>query len=147
MRGEKMKKNNMPKLFDVTIIDKDEVKASKFIVKLQEKGFIGANKIYLENYINAEIGIAFSHIKLNYKNYVIQSNWPEEKFEDIINIIAKDRKMLIPSVFLSYGAKYDSGKLTREIRQERLKYEMKNNPDDTSDEDELLEYIRNNGGR
>lgn len=133
----------IPALFEVVIEDKDEVKATKFLSGLQQKGFIGKNKIYLENYINADMAIAFAHIKQNYKKYVIEGGWSEEKFEDIIIIIAKNRRMLIPSVFLDYGTKYDTGKLSREIAMEKLKYEKK--PTTAKDEDEeLLEYIKNN---
>jgi hypothetical protein len=133
----------IPALFEVVIEDKDEVKATKFLSGLQQKGFIGKNKIYLENYINADMAIAFAHIKQNYKKYVCEGGWSEEKFEDIIIIIAKNRRMLIPSVFLDYGAKYDTGKLSREIAMEKLKYEKK--PTTAKDEDEeLLEYIKNN---
>lgn len=133
----------IPALFEVVIEDKDEVKATKFLSGLQQKGFIGKNKIYLENYINADMAIAFAHIKQNYKKYVCEGGWSEEKFEDIIIIIAKNRRMLIPSVFLDYGAKYDTGKLSREIAMEKLKYEKK--PKNAKDEDEeLLEYIKNN---
>lgn len=133
----------IPALFEVVIEDKDEVKATKFLSGLQQKGFIGKNKIYLENYINADMAIAFAHIKQSYKKYVCEGGWSEEKFEDIIIIIAKNRRMLIPSVFLDYGAKYDTGKLSREIAMEKLKYEKK--PTTAKDEDEeLLEYIKNN---
>lgn len=143
-----MKKDNMPTLFDVNIEDPDEVKASKFISNLQSKGFIGKNKVYLENYINAEIAIAFSHIKLNYKTYVCKGKWTEKKFEDIIYVIAKDRQMLIPNVFLRYGSKYDDGKLTREVNLERRKYEETiTEKDMSSEEQELLDYIAKHGGR
>lgn len=134
----------MPSLFEINVETKDEVKASEFISKLQSKGFVGRNKIYLQNYINADMAIAFSHIKTNYIRYVCDGGWSEEKFEDIIYIIAKNRKMLIPNVFLRYGAEYDDGKLSREINMERRKYEDKF---DKSDEEELLAYIAKHGGR
>lgn len=146
---------NMPKLFDIEIEDKDEIKASKFISNLQAKGFIGRNKIYLQNYINADISIALSHIKNSYKQQVCgPANWSEEKFADIVLLIAKDRKMLIPAVFLTYGTKYDEGKLVRDVAIEKQKYvnneiQESNNSSDrkiSDDEQELLDYIANNGG-
>lgn len=137
-------KKNMPQLFNVDFVSPDEVKATKFISKLQSKGFVGRNKIYLTNYINADIGIAFSHIKTNYKRYVLEGGWSEEKFEDIIYIIANERQMLIPNVFLRFGIMYDDGKLTHKISQERRKYDEPE--EEISDEDELLEYIRKHGG-
>lgn len=139
-------KDKMPKLFDVNIEDKDEVKSSKFISNLQKKGFVGKNEIYLKNYIDANIGIAFSHIKQSYKKYVCEGGWSEKKFQDIIYLIAKDRKMLIPSVFLNYGSRYDDGKLTREVAIENKKYEE--TPEGkSSDEQDLLDYIAKHGGR
>lgn len=134
----------MPTLFDVEVEETDEDKASKFVSKLQSKGFVGVNKVYIQNYINADIKIAFSHIKINYIRYVCNGGWTEDKFEDIIHVIAGKRQMLIPSTFLRYGILYDDGKLTREISQEKRKYEDKI---DKSDEDELLAYIARNGGR
>jgi len=140
----------MPMLFDVNIEDKEEIKASKFVSKLQKKAFVSNNEIYLKNYIDADIGIAFSHIKNNYKKYVCQAGWSEEKFEDVIYIIAKHRKMLIPSVFLNYGSKYDDGKLTKEIQMEKRKYVMKEESQKThsisKEEQELLDYISKHGG-
>lgn len=148
--------NKMNKLFDVQIEDKDEIKAQKFIGKFKDD-FIDNNEVYLKNYIDADIAVAFSHIKNAYKKYVIKAGWDEEKFEGIIFIIAKHRKMLIPSVFLNYGTKYDDGKLTQEIKLERKKYNMnketKKETKDTTkkniskEEQELLDYIANNGGR
>lgn len=138
-------KEDMPKLFDVEVEDSDEIKASKFISKLQKKGFVGKNKVYLKNYINADIGIAFSHIKTNYKKYVCEGGWPEEKFEDLIYVIAKNRRMLIPNVFLQYGTLYDDGKLVREIAIERKKYE-KSKEVTNEEEQALLDYIKEHGG-
>ncbi len=144
--------NKMPGLFELNIEDPDEVKASKFISKLQSKSFVGKNMVYLQNYINADIGIAFGHIKQNYKTYVIKGGWSEEKFEDIIYLIAKDRQMLIPNVFLRYGTKYDEGKLKKEVAMERRKYEnstvkIKTEKEVSSEEQELLDYIAKHGGR
>ena len=143
----------MPMLFNVEIEDKDEIKSSKFIGKIKDD-FIDNNEIYLKNYIDADIGIAFKHIKDCYKKYVCEANWEEEKFEGVIYIIAKHRKMLIPSVFLNYGMKYDDGKLTKEIQLEKKKYELnrqrkkekeKENKKN-KEEQELLEYISKHGG-
>ena len=65
-----MKKDKkMPTLFNVEIEDKDEIKASKFIGKIKDD-FIDNNEIYLKNYIDADVGIAFKHIKDCYKKYV-----------------------------------------------------------------------------
>lgn len=148
-------KNNMPGLFNLNIEDPDEVKASKFISKLQSKGFVGKNMIYLQNYINADMGIAFAHIKNNYKTYVCKGSWTEKKFEEIIYVISKDRQMLIPNVFLRYGVKYDEGKLNRDINIERKKYEEKSvqqkagnqgGKQISKEEQELLDYIAQNGG-
>ncbi|HHT97933.1 MAG TPA: hypothetical protein GXZ90_08590 [Clostridiales bacterium] len=140
--------NKMPTLFKVNIEDKDEVKASKFISNLQKKGFIGTNKIYLKNYINADIGIALSHIKNNYKKYVCEGGWTEKKFEEIIYIIVKYRQMLIPVVFLRYGSKYDNGELVKEIELEKKKYSKINKDSNKNNEEqELLDYIAKHGGR
>lgn len=147
------KNNKMPKLFEVKIVDKDEVKSTEFIAMLQEKGFIDHNEIYFNNYINADIGIVFSHIKNCYKQYVIEGNWTEDKFEDVIYIIAKHRKMLIPNVFLKYGIMHDEGKLTKEAQMERKRYtgriiKDKNKDNEVSkEEQELLDYIAKHGGR
>ena len=145
------KKNKMPPLFNVEIEDKDEIRASKFIGRIQND-FIDNNKVYLNNYIDADIGIAFAHIKNCYKKYVCEAGWKEEKFEGIIYVIAKHRKMLIPSVFLNYGAKYDDGKLTKEINLEKRKYNLnkttkKKNKTVSQEEQELLDYIAEHGGK
>lgn len=149
-----MNNDKMPGLFSLNIEDPEEVKSTKFISKLQAMGFVGVNDVYLKNYINADISIAFSHIKQNYKTYVLKGSWSEQKFEDIILVAAKNRKMLIPNVFLSYGIKYDEGKLSREVSIERRKYgnkqnskaEVKNETSISKEEQELLDYIANNGG-
>lgn len=144
--------DKMPKLFDVEIVDKDEMRAQKFIGRFKDD-FIDNNEIYLKNYIDADIAIAFSHIKTAYKKYVINGEWPEEKFEGVIYIIAKHRQMLIPSVFLRYGSRYDDGKLTQEIKMEMQKYNInktkkENKEKDISkEEQELLDYIAKHGGR
>lgn len=144
--------DKMPKLFDVEIVDKDEMKAQKFIGRFKDD-FIDNNEIYLKNYIDADIGIALSHIKTAYKKYVISGEWPEEKFEGVVYIIAKHRQMLIPSVFLRYGSRYDDGKLTQEIKMEMQKYNInktkkENKEKDISkEEQELLDYIAKHGGR
>lgn len=145
------KKNKMPTLFNVEIEDKDEIRASKFIGRIQND-FIDNNMVYLNNYIDADIGIAFAHIKNCYKKYVCEAGWEEEKFEGIIYIIAKYRKMLIPSVFLNYGAKYDDGKLTKEINLEKRKYNLNKTTEKKSktvsqEEQELLDYIAEHGGK
>ena len=149
-----MKKNErMPMLFNVEIEDKDEIKSSKFVGRIKDD-FIDNNEVYLKNYIDADIGIAFKHIKDCYKKYVCEANWEEEKFEGVIYIIAKHRKMLIPSVFLNYGMKYDDGKLTKEIQLEKKKYELNRQRKEekekenkkNKEEQELLEYISKHGG-
>lgn len=145
----------MPALFDVEIKDTDEIKASEFIGRFKDD-FIDNNEIYLKNYIDADIGVAFSHIKQCYKRYVCEAGWDENKFEGIIYIIAKNRKMLIPSVFLNYGMKYDDGKLTKEIAGEKRKYNLnkeklkskaKAKSEISQEEQELLDYIAQHGGR
>lgn len=159
------KKNKMPMLFDVEIKavkdvkeeteENEETKASKFIGKIKDD-FIDNNEVYLKNYIDADLGIAFSHIKNSYKKYVLKSGWEETKFTGVLMILAKHRKMLTPTAFLNYGIKYDEGKLNKEIKAEKLKYNMtrqqladkRSTPQDISkEEQELLEYIANNGGR
>ena len=136
--------SKMPALFEVKIEDTDEKKASEFISKLQKQGFVTLNKVYLQNYINADIGIAFAHIKNNYKTYVIKGGWSEEKFEDVINVIIRHRKMLIPNVFLRYGMMYDDGKISHEARVERMKCEAQSKAE--KEREELLKYMRENGG-
>lgn len=141
--------DDMPKLFEVNLPDKEEDKASKFISKLQKDGFVGKNKVYLSNYINADIGIAFSHIKDSYKRYVCEGNWSEEKFEDIIYVIANDRKMLIPNVFLRYGTMYDNGELGQRINliKKKNKESLSSSSNTSKEEQELLDYIEKHGGR
>lgn len=152
---KKDKNVKKPALFDVEIKDTDEIKASEFIGRFKDD-FIDNNEIYLKNYIDADIGVAFSHIKKCYKRYVCEAGWDENKFEGIIYIIAKNRKMLIPSVFLNYGMKYDDGKLTKEIAGEKRKYNLnkekyklkaKGKSEISQEEQELLDYIAQHGGR
>lgn len=131
-------------LFDIEVEDTDETKASSFISKLQSQGFVGRNKIYLQNYIDGDVGIALGHIKSNYKRYVLEAGWSEEKFEDVINVIIRHRKMLIPNVFLRYGMMYDDGKITQEAQLERSKYSSEKKL--TDEEKEILEYLKENGG-
>ena len=135
----------MPTLFKLEIEDKDETTAERFIYDLNQKDFIKLNEIYLTNYINADMKITFAHIKLSYKRYVIEGGWSEEKFEEILYVIAKRREMMVPKTFLKFGSLYDDGKLTKEIELERRKYENKIIVND--DEKELLEYIAKHGGR
>jgi len=86
---------------------------------------------------------------------VCEAGWDEEKFEGIIYVIAKHRKMLIPSVFLNYGMRYDDGKLTKEIELEKKKYnlnrqrkeELQKEDKKSKEEQELLDYIAKHGGR
>lgn len=140
----------MQSLFDVEIVSPEDRKAGEFITKLTKKGFIEQNEIYLKNYINADIAIAFAHIKKAYKSYVCKGKWPETKFEEIIYIIAKNRKLLIPNVFIMYGTQYDEGKLTRDINLERRKYQGVKKKDEneiSKEEQELLDYIAKNGGQ
>lgn len=142
-------KKMMPLFEDIQIEDTDEQKASAFISKLQSQGFVGRNKIYLQNYIDGDVGIALGHIKSNYKRYVLEAGWSEEKFEDVVNVIIRHRRMLIPNVFLRYGMMYDDGKLKREVQLERAKYEKESSKAEdelTKEEKELLEYIEKHGG-
>lgn len=141
--------DDMPKLFEVILPDKKEDKSSEFVSKLQKDGFVGRNKTYLSNYINADIGIAFSHIKDSYNKYVLEGNWSEDKFEDIIYVIANDRKMLIPSVFLRYGTLYDDGELGQRINLIKKKSESTtvSSSEISEEEQELLDYIEKHGGR
>lgn len=134
-----------PMLFEIEIEDKDETNASNFIYRLTRKNFIALNDVYLKNYINASLPIALSHIKISYKMYVSNGGWDEEKFEDVLFVIAKRRSMLIPNVFLKIGTLYDDGKLTKEVELERRKYET--TEEVNTDEQELLDYIAKHGGR
>lgn len=146
MSVKKPKKEiKQPMLFEVEIEDKEEKKAANFLYRLNQKGFIEINDVYLKNYINADLTIAFSHIKTSYKQYVSEGKWDEEKFEDILLVIAKRRNMLIPAVFLKLGTQYDDGKLTKEIEFEKRKYKEKEEVN--TDEEELLAYIAKHGGR
>lgn len=144
--------DDMPKLFDVDIKDKDEEKATKFISNLQDMGFVGVNETYLKNYIDSDIGIALSHIRNGYKKYVCKGNWSEEKFQEVIYIIVRHRQMLIPAVFLKYGIKYDDGELTKEINLEKRKYskavrnEERSENSISKEEQDLLDYIAKHGG-
>lgn len=142
-----MKKNNMPGLFSLNIEDPEEVKCTKFLNKIRDDGFILAHKVYLENYINADIAIALAHIKNCYKTYVCRGKWSEEKFEGIMLIIARNRQMMTPTSFLKHGTKYDEGKLSRDITIERKKLEgALSKQNEKSDEQELLDYIAKHGG-
>lgn len=136
-------------LFEVNIETK-ESKSTKFISKLQNKGFIGKNEIYLKNYIDADIAIALSHIKTNYEKYVCKGAWDEEKFEGILFVLIQERKMLSSGAFMKYGILYDEGKLRNKIAVEQKKYKVyeaqDTNQDISKEEQELLDYIAQNGG-
>lgn len=138
-------KDDMPTLFKLDIEDKDEVTAERFLYNLNQKNFIEINKVYLENYINSDMTINFAHIKNSYKEYVLKGSWSEEKFEEVLYIIAKRREMMVPNIFLKYGTRYDDGKLTKEIELEKRKYENKKVAN--NEEQELLDYIAKHGGR
>lgn len=144
--------DDMPKLFEVEIKDKDEEKATKFISKLHDMDFVGVNKAYLENYIDSEISIALSHIRNAYKSHVCEGSWSEEKFQGVMYIIIRHRQMLIPAVFLKYGMRYDDGLLTKEINLEKRKYgqavasNTKSEESISKEEQELLDYIAKHGG-
>jgi hypothetical protein len=85
--------------------------AEQYISKLQADGFITKNKAYLANYINSDVGIAFSHIKTAYKQYVISGGWTDKKFSAVIDEIMLRRVFFNAKSFLSIGIDYDSGKL------------------------------------
>lgn len=144
--------DKMPKLFEVNIEDKDEIKATKFISKLHDKDFVGVNENYLKNYIDSDLSIALAHIRNGYKKYVCEGNWSEEKFEGVIYVAIRHRQMLIPNVLLKYGMKYDDGELVKEINLEKKRYdkaksELANKKNDISKEErELLDYIAKHGG-
>lgn len=156
--------DKMPKLFEVNIIDKDEEKTTQFISQLHDKDFVGVNEAYLKNYIDSDLSIALSHIRVGYKKYVIDGNWSEEKYQGVIYMLVRHRQMLTSKSMFDYGNKYDAGKLTREINLEKSKYEKagielakkkakaksankETNVDQVSkEEQELLDYIAKNGG-
>lgn len=144
------------RLFDLDIPSNDEEKATAYIAKLQENDYVGVNMAYLTNYINADLSIALSHIRERYMAYVLKGKWSEEKFTDVLLVISRDRKMLIPNSFMQYGVKYDEGKLKREVAIEKRKYiplsEQNNKKEEkenevSDDEQELLDYIAKHGGR
>lgn len=144
----------MPMLFDIPVTKTDEEKATEYLSKLQKMNFVGVNMIYLTNYIDGDLSIALGHIKDGYKRYVLSGNWSEQKFTDIVLVIARERKMMIPVVFLQYGMKYDEGKLSREINLEKKKYngytettaKKEKKASVSKEEQELLDYIAKNGG-
>ena len=152
-------KKEMPKLFNIDIPMTDEERASKFISKLQEMDFVGVNMVYLTNYIDADLSIGLGHIKDGYKRYVATNKWSEEKYLHIVLMIARNREMMIPVVFMKYGIKYDEGKLAREVNLELQKYEKakkaleekkeskgEEKNEISKEEQELLDYIARNGG-
>lgn len=164
----------MSPLFEIPKVKTEDDYATEFIGKLQKMEFVAVNMVYLVNYIDADISIALSHIKEGYKKYVSTNKWSEEKYLHVVLVIARDRQMMIPGVFLKYGAKYDEGKLKREVSSELMKHSQavkkaeesnedskrESNSEDSivfsqeseskreisKEEQELLDYIAQNGG-
>lgn len=164
MNNNSIKKNKRRqgvKGFDLGIDFKEtpDTLAENFISKLQSMGFVSINKLYLENYINADISIAFSHIKSHHKNYVGKNSWSEDKFFDVILVAIRRRMMLTTNTFLKLGLQYDEGKLTQDVRVERQKYNQEFQSKQTDnkiedipegmtqdDYDEIMAHLIKNGG-
>lgn len=88
-----------------------EQKADEYSAKLMAEGFIGRHDIYLSNYVNSEIGIAMSHIKKHYIEYVLKGEWDEKKFSVVLEEIINKNFMLTNMSFLKMGTKYDKGEI------------------------------------
>lgn len=108
------------------VISPKERKRTEYINKLTHSGFIDQNRIYLMNYINGDLSIALSHIKDAYTKYVIDNNWPEEKFTTVMNAIINKTYMLTSANFMRMGIKYDKGTLNN-------RYEWNHKVDTTED--------------
>lgn len=126
------KSNTLP--LDFTPIDNTETQASDFISRLQSSGFINRNKSYLSNYINADMGIAFAHIKNAYVKYVIEGGWSEEKFESVLYAIIDKNNMLVPNAFFKVGIQYDKGKV-------RGTEDYNSEPSKTYTDEDLIAYM------
>lgn len=111
---------------------KKDAKGTEYLSNIQEQKFVDKNRKYLENYINSDLGIAFSHIKTSYMNYVINGLWTREKFDTVLQAIIDKYWMLTNRSFMTLGKQYDEGKL-----------KFPKETDDLSDEeiDEMLEGL------
>lgn len=128
---------------------------SNFMSKLDETGFTSENLAYLDNYMNKNKGVAFSHIKSSYKRYVIGEGWSERKFTDITYLLVNDKSLFSSKFYANYSPLYETKLTEVDILTERSKYEsgakkqlvksiMELNAKILSEEEELLAYISSN---
>lgn len=111
-----------------------EAESSSFLFGLTQDDFIETNKVYLMNYINADISIALSHIKNSYKKYVLEGGWSQDKYETVLEEIISKRWMLSSSSFMKLGVRFDEGKLHRKIKT----------PTSSLTDEEMLRILRKN---
>lgn len=121
-----------------------EMKSEKFMSDLQENGFIEAHKHYFSNYINADFGVALSHVKRAYDKYVLDGKWDSTKFTVVLEEIIKKRLVMTTSRFIDYGQQYDQGLLQS---SSWLGGTTANQKQATTEDDDLLAYIRKELGR
>lgn len=127
-----------------------------FIQKLDRLGFREVNSDFLANYMKLGKNVAYKHIIGSYENFVVKEGWSERKLADITYLLANNKLAFSKDNYTDYGSRYVNidDDLMLEIRS---KYEIKakNQIDVKSaqklakqklEEDEILEYIANNGG-
>lgn len=127
--------------------------ASRFIGKLDGLGFIKYNTQQLDNYMGRGRTTALQHIKSSYVK-LYDEGWNERKLADITYIIARDNfkdprnKLYTSSYYKEAAQGYED--MRDEVIEERARYEQRFkvlvDEKKKADEDELLEYIRKNGG-
>lgn len=139
--GKSQKLNALPGLERK---ESDSEKASRFVSALQSKGFVSKHKTYLENYVNADISIAFSHIKQAYQTYVLNGRWAEDKFETVMNAIMSSGEMLVPKAFMKYGMRYDKGKLNS-FKEEQYESSHEKSIQEMSDEELIAWFSKADG--
>lgn len=144
-RGSVITKEEQPK-------PSAESSAKKYLVKLEQVRFADVNKSFLNKYIGKGKGraVAFKHIKSSYIKKVGESNWTERKFTDVTYQLAKDNELFTPTNYSEYGKVYNQ-LVPSELLEERSKYESSAQGElekvETTEMQELLEYIAAHGGR
>ena len=103
----------VPALLDAPIIMNKEARASVFLTRLMQDGFMGRYKVFLSNYIGGKTSIALKHIKDRYMDYVCDGSWTEEKLISVIIHSAKKGESFSESNMLRHGVSFDEGKVTK----------------------------------
>lgn len=129
---KKGKPNPLP--FMGEVVKTPDMLADEYLSTIMSNGFVGKHKIYLENYINADMAIALSHIKNSYKTYVIDGNWSKDKYETVLEAVIAKRWFLSTTSFLKLGIQFDEGKLIPQI----------SSPTFELTDAEILEALKNN---